>query len=223
MNNYIIYIHTNIINGKVYIGKTCQSPELRYGSNGCGYRECPYFYNAIKKYGWDNFKHEILYQHLSLEDANKLEIETIKKYNSCDPDKGYNIRVGGDGFQPEDSRRLWDNPEYKKFMSDINKKIWSDKKYHTMRSNLYKEQWKDPEKRARRSEQAVARWADEEFHKKAQEAVYKACATPVRCVETGEKFNAIKDVCLKYNVNHSNLCRAIRNGGRCGGYHWERI
>ena len=59
-NNYCIYKHTNLINGKVYIGQTCQLPEKRFGKNGNGYKGCRYFYNAIECYGWNNFKHEII-------------------------------------------------------------------------------------------------------------------------------------------------------------------
>ena len=56
---WCVYAHTNIINGKQYIGITAQdNPEKRW-RNGNGYKK-GYFKNAIKKYGWDNFKHEIL-------------------------------------------------------------------------------------------------------------------------------------------------------------------
>lgn len=77
LNNYCIYKHTNLINGKVYIGQTCQSPEKRFGKNGNGYRGCRYFYNAIECYGWDNFEHEIL-------ETNLKDIENelcINPYN----------------------------------------------------------------------------------------------------------------------------------------------
>ena len=216
-------MHKNKINHKVYIGKTCQELETRFGSNGCGYRQCPYFYNAIKKYGWNNFDHEILFSGLTEEEANKLEVEMIEKYNSRNSEFGYNIRKGGDGFDSESSKKLWEDPEYKKTISEANKKVWSDEEYHKQRSNLYKEQWKDPEKRKRRSKQAINRWADEEFHKKAQQAVLEACATRVRCIETGEIFDAIKFACEKYNIHHANLIRSIRNGCRSGGYHWEYV
>jgi len=54
MNNYTIYIHKNKINGKVYIGQTGQDPKKRW-DNGNGYKTCSRFWNAIQKYGWDNF------------------------------------------------------------------------------------------------------------------------------------------------------------------------
>ena len=66
MNNYTIYIHRNKINNKLYIGQTCQTPEKRW-DNGRGYKTSERFYNAIQKYGWNNFEHIILYTNLSLE------------------------------------------------------------------------------------------------------------------------------------------------------------
>lgn len=95
MKKYTIYIHISPSN-KIYIGQTCNITK-RWSSFGENYKTCPYFYNAIKKYGWNNFKHIIVKENLSKEEANKLEIELIKKYNSTDPNKGYNILGGGSG------------------------------------------------------------------------------------------------------------------------------
>lgn len=94
-NGYIVYKHTNKINGKVYIGITRTNVELRWRSDGSGYRKCPKFYNAIKKYGWDNFSHEILFTGLSKEEACTLEIALISKYTR--EGISYNISGGGEG------------------------------------------------------------------------------------------------------------------------------
>lgn len=91
---FYIYKHTNKINGKVYIGQTCQKPENRW-LEGEGYKGCTYFYHAIQKYGWGNFEHEILFEGLTLEEANRIEEELISQYNSTNSDKGYNLRSGG--------------------------------------------------------------------------------------------------------------------------------
>ena len=93
---YIIYKHINQINNKVYIGQTCQQPEKRF-SNGYGYVDSPLFYRAIKKYGWNNFKTEILESNLTLEEANQKEKEYIKQYNSTNSNFGYNLSSGGGG------------------------------------------------------------------------------------------------------------------------------
>lgn len=94
-NEYIVYKHTNKINGKVYIGITRTSVELRWRSDGSGYRKCLKFYNAIKKYGWDNFSHEILFTGLSKGEACTLEIALISKY--VREGISYNISGGGEG------------------------------------------------------------------------------------------------------------------------------
>lgn len=101
MNNeekmYCVYKHTSP-SGKSYIGMTCkQPPELRW-SNGNGYkRHHPHFWNAICKYGWDNFTHEILFNGLTRQQACDKEKEMIAMYNTTNPYKGYNITQGGDG------------------------------------------------------------------------------------------------------------------------------
>lgn len=93
MNKYIVYKHT-CPNGKVYIGLTCRDSKERW-KRGSGYRNNPHFYNAIKKYGWDNIKHEILFSGLSKEDASDYERLLIFMHNSTDRRFGYNHETGG--------------------------------------------------------------------------------------------------------------------------------
>lgn len=94
INNFVVYMHVNKINNKKYIGITQQKVKKRW-QRGEGYIRCPLFYNAIKKYGWDNFNHEILFENLSKEDACRIETELIKFYKSNDRNLGYNISDGG--------------------------------------------------------------------------------------------------------------------------------
>lgn len=86
-----------------------------------------------------------------------------------------------------------------------------------------REAWKDPQKRKRRSEAAKARWANEEFHKKAVQSVTLVCKRAVKCVETGEVFDVIRDAGNRYGVWHANISRACKTGYKCGGYHWEYV
>ena len=75
---YTVYKHTSP-SGKVYIGITKRKPEYRW-NKGKGYRKDQLlFYRAIKKYGWDNFTHEILYTGLSEKDAKNIEISLIRQ------------------------------------------------------------------------------------------------------------------------------------------------
>lgn len=98
---YIVYCHTNKENNKKYIGITCQKAKRRW-QNGKGYLGSPYFLSAIKKYGWDNFKHEILFEGLSKVEAENKEIELISKYNLTNRKFGYNSRYGGNSNIPNE-------------------------------------------------------------------------------------------------------------------------
>ena len=90
---YAVYKHTSP-NGKIYIGITLRKPIYRW-NNGKGYLKQVYFYNAILKYGWENIKHEILFENLTKEEAEQKEIELIRFYKSNQRAYGYNIANGG--------------------------------------------------------------------------------------------------------------------------------
>jgi len=94
-----IYKITNIITKKCYIGETKKSnPYLRWNEHkrkieqGIG---CPALQDAVKKYGINNFKFEVLIICFD-EDRYKFEMEYIKKFNSVSPN-GYNLTIGGEG------------------------------------------------------------------------------------------------------------------------------
>lgn len=90
---YTVYVHTNKVNGKRYFGITRQNVNRRW-QNGRGYQNT-YFWNAIQKYGWNGFSHEIVRTGLTREEACELEIRLIEENGTNKRENGYNIASGG--------------------------------------------------------------------------------------------------------------------------------
>ena len=88
---YTVYTHTDPY-GKKYIGITKRNLEDRW-KNGLGYatNKDMRFFDAIRTIGWDNFTHETVASGLTKLEAEKLESELIDKYNTTNPEYGYNI------------------------------------------------------------------------------------------------------------------------------------
>ena len=90
-----IYLYTNKINGKKYVGQTIKPLKQRH-YNHLHQNGNTYFDRALKKYGEENFKLEILEDDIfDLDELNKKEIYYIEKYNSYYD--GYNLTFGGQG------------------------------------------------------------------------------------------------------------------------------
>ena len=86
-----VYKTINLIDGKIYIGKDVKNNPNYLGSGII-------LKNAIKKYGRDSFKKEILED--EIEDKKTLserEIYWIAYFNSNNKLVGYNLTKGGDG------------------------------------------------------------------------------------------------------------------------------
>jgi len=93
----LIYKVINKINGKCYIGKTTKSLESRKQKHLKNVRKgtATKFYNAIRKYGVDNFTWEVLDSSTDTESLNLLEKKYILECDSFS--SGYNMTTGGDG------------------------------------------------------------------------------------------------------------------------------
>lgn len=196
----IIYLHKNKINNKVYIGQTIQEDPYKRWKNGCGYKTCYYFYNAIQKYGWNNFEHIILEQNnnWTQEELNNKEKEYIIMYKANDPQYGYNITEGGSNISPNALPKAleWmkEHPEFGKARAQ----------------DMLEWQKQHPEEILNMRRENV---------KKATEARKKK----VLCVETGEIFESASEAARKMpNTTQSKICMVCRGQrNTCGGYHWQ--
>ena len=126
---YTVYKHISPSN-KVYIGITSIDPKQRWNS-GHGYKSNRHFTSAIKKYGWKNIKHDILFENLTEEEAKLMEQMYIALYDSTNREKGYNQTLGGEstsGLIPWNKglKGIY-SEETRKKMSEANKgkKAWN--------------------------------------------------------------------------------------------------
>ena len=104
---YTVYIHIDP-NGKRYVGITKRNLEDRW-NNGFGYatNKDLRFFDAIREIGWDNFKHETVASGLTKLEAEVLELELINKYNTTDPECGYNIVHPNQKVKNELDNKKW--------------------------------------------------------------------------------------------------------------------
>lgn len=127
---YCVYMHTSPSNKK-YIGITSLTPPSKRWRDGHGYSHNKHFSNAIEKYGWDNFTHEIVAENLTKEEAEKMEVELIEKYNTFNSNDGYNGTSGGEiGKQHSD--------EVRKNQSKLAKRCWQDEEFRKKQSEFRK-------------------------------------------------------------------------------------
>lgn len=96
---YKIYCHV-FPNGKRYVGLTSTDLQVRW-RNGLGYATCPLMDRAIRKYGWENIKHEVLAETNDLKCAIDLERYYIALFDTTSEHNGYNVLPGGDVSENE--------------------------------------------------------------------------------------------------------------------------
>ena len=103
---FYIYKITNKVNGKVYIGLTTVSVEKRWKNHISASKKCKrHLYLAMRKYGVDNFKVEVIDETDNLERLGELERKYISEYNSTDHNVGYNNTYGGEKNQLDGNPR----------------------------------------------------------------------------------------------------------------------
>lgn len=146
-----IYQIRNLINNKVYIGRTgCFY--LRYYAHLRSFKHRDkneinnHLLNAINKYGINNFSFEIL-EICDKDFCVDREVFWILTKKALDPKRGYNLRSKADGkvfTSQEVKKRIsesikhkWKNPEFKRRVSQKLKLAWCDKRKASMKNNNY--------------------------------------------------------------------------------------
>lgn len=92
--------------GRVYIGCTSQTLELRAGKGGCNYQTNARLWEAIQQFGWDTFKTELILETDDLEKAAAAELSAIEQYRATNPEFGFNSRSQSYVIDPDFPERL---------------------------------------------------------------------------------------------------------------------
>ena len=234
MKSYIIYIHKNKINGKVYIGQTSDTLQRR-SRGGQGYKSCTYFYNAIQEYGWKNFDHFILEENLNSEEADIREQYWIEVFNSTDPEKGYNIAKGGKVAVTTDVSKLKKRVVCKEtgqvFESLAAAAVWSGMSKNSTSNITAQIKGLKPSAGKHPITQQPLHWYFEGCEKNAKEKIKeKPGAKKVKNLDTGEIFNSINEAAKKYNVSNVTISKSCKSNGfvavgknKDQKYHWVFI
>lgn len=212
----IIYKITNKINGKVYVGQTIQTLNARKNEHKKRARNRANFplYNAINKYGVENFKIVQIDEADSLEELNLKEQYYIKHFNSMYPN-GYNLTSGGAGTL---DYRHTDEDKVK--MSELKKGMFKGEnnpfygKHHT--------------------EEQKAKWRRERKGKKlSEEHKQKISNTrkriPIINLDTGEVFESARHICRHYGKDPNSgtagsiakVCKKEPKYKTCLGFRFE--
>ena len=203
-----IYKVTNKVNGKIYIGKTIRSIRARWNAHvSSSFRpDCKEyefkFHRAIRKYGTDAFKIEIIDDVEDANEANLREQHWISFYDSIK--NGYNTTYGGEG-----SVRYSDEFILSCLKSGIKYEDLS-KKYGMSRNTLMT-----------RSKTLTT---EEERVERKRRNLIKANGTPVYQYDLNGKyvgfFYSVQDARRKTGINHIDaVARGVRR--QSGGYQWS--
>lgn len=229
-----IYLTTNTINGKKYIGKR----KLKNTEKDCTYLGSgKALRNAIKKYGRDNFSREILCECFSEEELNVKEKLLIEKYNAVNSDDFYNMIQGGKGNSVSGIKYISKGAKHKKVppheLEEYLLDGWELKgPQQTAETKLKRADANRGKKRSKEVSEKISNALMgktlSEKHKLKLSESHKGKITSnaikIVCIETGELFNSIRNAASKYGApgSASNICNCLKGKiDTAFGLHWK--
>lgn len=171
---YEIYIVTNSVNAKQYIGIT-KNIKSRWKQHHSMNGSSPYLHAAIKKHGIDSFSFTHFATAYDLEAACQIEKLLIVEHNTKAP-HGYNLTDGGDGVSgfvfSEDTKRL---------ISEKSKEMWANEAHIAKQNKTRSSQ----EYRDSQSQKAKEAWSDANVRSKLMKP--KNHGDKIRAIKLGHK------------------------------------
>ena len=236
MKQYFIYLTTNQINNKKYIGYHHGTPQDNYLGSGV------ILTKAVKEYGRSNFSRQILEFCKNQEQALEREKYWIAHFNAVQSEEFYNISEGGENDAGWKQVQEWrtKNPEKAKELDqqatqNINK-WWAEhpeawpkrnailKEYSTKWREEHPEEVKQQMIKINAAKEEWQRTHPEEHQKQIDEwraAGSKANSKKVKCLTTGVEFESMSAAARFYNIPQGNISKALRGERKSAGKHPE--
>lgn len=226
-NLFKVYKHTNLINKRIYIGITYLPINKRW-VNGKGYKK-QQFYSAILEFGWDNFKHEVLFDKLTEDEALEIEKELILFHKSYLPEFGYNIDMGGKyagKHSIETRNKISKNVPHRKIICLETKEIFNSGLEASIKMNLdYSTLMRVCKGRYRnKSVNGYHFIYLEEYDKNKIYNLDINCGLKVICLENKKIFKSATDAGKQLKLDISSVCK-VCNGKKMsvGGLHFKYL
>lgn len=232
---YYIYLTTNLVNGKKYIGQHYGRLDDKYFGSGV------IITKAIAEYGKENFIKEIL-EITTQEQIDEVEKYYIQKYNAVEDDNFYNISDGGqNGNGWKYAHQYWlEHPKEAKRVQEHNiQQVQQWWKEHPEEQEINKQRllenstkWrqehpKEVQKHMKKVNQAKEKWQQEhpeEHQNQIDEwrmAGSKANSKKVLCITTNEEFESASAAGRFYNIPQPNISKCCRGERNSAGKHPE--
>lgn len=215
MKNYFIYKITNTINGKVYIGETCTSIELRFKRHYGQGSNCTKLKRAFNKYGVDKFEvSEIDHAHSQAE-AFEKETFWIKYYDSVN--NGYNVLY---------TNKEPANKKPKKVFCCETKEVFESvsacARFFQTTCGVIGSCCNGRKATAKGKHFCFINEKGNPDLSKIKNVGPLLCR--VKCVETGEIFNSINEASKYFGINKSSISNCLNGKApRAGKLHWIRL
>lgn len=232
---YYIYMTTNTVNNKRYIGQHKGEPNDNYIGSGTAITK------AIKKYGKNNFTKKILCYCNTREEADKKEKYYIKKYDAVNNKQFYNCQEGGtngDGWEcchkwmrehPKDAKKIYQQnaQRLKQWQKDNPEKVKDNIKAFTEGSKKWrKEHPEEVEKILNNLQKEKRQWQQthkEEYQKQIEEWRKKGSESnsiKIICTTTNEVFSSLCEASRKYPTAHqTNITKCLKGERKSAGTH----
>lgn len=247
-----VYVATNRVNGKQYVGKTTRTLAARrrdHLKGGIGH--CRALHAALEKYGPAAFMWTTVRDGIEgIDRLNRAECETVALLKTKSP-HGYNLTPGGDGFDWSDPEfrarhraavaRACKTPGHRAKLSAAIKRLYCDPAHiEKMRVAISRRnaspEWRENHRAGIERRAADAKWrascvearkrrnADPGWRKHHAEAMSRTFGKPILCVETREKYPTAREAWRRTGVSPSSLCQHLRGRSMsAGGLHWRYL
>lgn len=233
----IIYLITNLINGKQYVGQTIHTVQERWANHLCRKSGCTSLRRAIEKYGKDSFEIHPIDDAETQAELDEKERFWIKELNTLAP-KGYNLTSGGDHVifteEVKNKIRLANtgrkcSEESKAKISEALRGQWArgERKGHAISDDRRYELAKYVKEHGSWNKglpKELNHLTGKPKSQATKDKISKSLRKPILCVELDKTYDSAQSASKELGIQFSNISRCLHGRSHtAGGYHWRWI